>query len=452
MGNGGGLGGFMTDIMGGGNDYYQATPEVNARDFAYGGRAASSFEDDASQAQGRMGPQIDYTNANQSRGFNLASRDQSTQALDMMRQAAMGQGPSVAQQQLMAGRDAALQNSMAMANSARGGGANLAAAQMAAQRQQGEMMGQANQQAATLRANEMMQARQQYGQMAAQQRAQDLQAQGLDAGQAQAQAQLEMQQRGLNDQYSMGMYGLGQRSAEDVQGGGEAMTRDRMGAELGAGQINESVAAGNAGQNAAGGNSALGTMAGIAGAAMLMSDARLKRGIRPIGSNDSDAYAEQQQRISHVMGGGGNDAYSRGVAMGARLGGAFARGAGGDTMGGGADVSEGTKSSSFFSDERLKQQTVGSGNAVDHFMGSLHPVAYHYKPGVPGEDPSAQRYGILAQDVARSPMGRSLVEHTQMGMGINVPHATGALMAGEGELYARQKRLEAQMQSLRGHR
>lgn len=467
-----GIGDTVSDIMGGQDDYYQATPKTDLGKYDYGdSRGANTWMGQGDVAQGRSAAQIDGAQAGQMRDYALGSRGASADALSMMGGAARGEAPSVAMQQLQMGRDQSLQNSMAMANSVRGGGANLAASQMAAQRQQGEMMGQVNQQAAQLRAGEMATARQQYGQMASAQRAQDLQAQGLDFQSAQAQAQMEQQQHGLNDQYSMGLYGLGQHSADQAQMGGIKGQEDMSGNQLAAGQINAGVAGINAGASAQGGSQALGTAAGLAGGMMMMSDARLKTGVHPVGSDDP-RQAHLKQMMSS-MGGGGNDPYSRGLAMGSQLGGAMASAFA--PRAGTGDVSEGTKVNSIMggaqppppsgpdagamggspwlmSDARLKQGVGSSGNAVDHFLGSLHPVAYHYKPGVPGEDPSQPRYGILAQDVAHSPMGRSVVENTQMGMGINVPHATGALMAGEGELYARQRHLEAQLHALRGGR
>lgn len=474
---GSGIGGTVADIMGGQDEYYQATPKTDLDKYEYGdSRGANTWMGQGDVAQGRSAAQINGAPADQMRNYALGSRDASADALSMMGGAARGEAPSVAMQQLQMGRDQALQNSMAMANSVRGGGANLAASQMAAQRQQGEMMGQVNQQAAQLRAGEMATARQQYGQMAAAQRAQDLQAQGLDFQSAQAQAQMEMQQHGLNDQYSMGMYGLGQHSADQAQMGSIKGQEDMAGNQLAAGQINAGVAGINAGAASQGGSQALGTAAGIAGGMMMMSDARLKSGVHSVGSDDP-RQTRLKQLMDH-MGGGGNDAYARGLAMGSQLGSAM--GSAFASRAPDPGVSEGTKSNAvmgggaapatdvndlvarngggawnpvMMSDARLKQG-VGSagGNPVDHFLGSLHPVAYHYKEGVPGEDPRQPRYGILAQDVAQSPMGRSVVENTQMGMGINVPHATGALMAGEGELYERQKRLEAQLHAMRGGR
>lgn len=480
-----GIGDTVSDIMGGQDDYYQATPKTDLGKYDYGdSRGANTWMGAGDVAQGRNAAQINGAAAGQMRDYALGSRGASADALSMMGGAARGEAPSVAMQQLQMGRDQSLQNSMAMANSVRGGGANLAASQMAAQRQQGEMMGQVNQQAAQLRAGEMATARQQYGQMASAQRAQDLQAQGLDFQSAQAQAQMEQQQHGLNDQYSMGLYGLGQHSADQSQMGGIKGQEDMSGNQLAAGQINAGVAGINAGASAQGGSQALGTAAGLAGGMMMMSDARLKTGVHSVGGEDP-RQAHLKQMMSH-MGGGGSDPYSRGLAMGSQLGGAMASAFA--PRAGAAEVSEGTKVNSImggaplnqgqnmgapggpevydisnnaanmvhaaplYSDARLKTGVGSSGNAVDHFLGSLHPVAYHYKPGVPGEDPSQPRYGILAQDVAHSPMGRSVVENTQMGMGINVPHATGALMAGEGELYERQRRLEAQLHAMRGGR
>lgn len=372
---GGGIGGAMTDIMGGGNDYHQDTHDFSQGDYTYGGKSAFDYETQGGQQQGRQGAQVGYGNADASRLMGMGSRGAEADATEMARQAAMGQAPSVAQNQLLMGRDQSIQNAMAMANSVRGGGANLAAAQMGAMRQGGETMGQVNQQSAMLRANEMAQARGQYGAMAAQQRAHDLQLQGLDAQQAQVQAQLEQQQKAQNDQYSLGLYGLGQHAADSSLNASMGRNRDQAGNEISAGQINAGVAAQNAAQAAANGQMVVGAAAGAA--------------------------------------------------------------SGGATM---------------FSDERLKTHMGSGSTATSDFLGSLAPTSYRYKEGVPGESPHADRFGILAQDVGRTPMGRSLIEETPIGKAISVPHATGALLAGEGELYARQRRLEAELHALKGGR
>lgn len=117
-------------------------------------------------------------------------------AANMYRQMAMGQGPSLAQQQLQQGLQQAQAQQASMAAGARGGGANLAAAQMAASSQMGQQSAMANQQAAQIRAQEQLSAMQgygglagQYGQQAGAMRGQDLGYAGL------AQAGVGMQQQ-----------------------------------------------------------------------------------------------------------------------------------------------------------------------------------------------------------------------------------------------------------------
>lgn len=95
-------------------------------------------------------------------------------ALSLSQAAAQGNAPSVAQiQQQRAFQDAAKQQ-LAMAAAARGGGANLAAAQRNAALQGSELMGQSAQANAMLRAQEMATARDQFGQLAGAARGQDL--------------------------------------------------------------------------------------------------------------------------------------------------------------------------------------------------------------------------------------------------------------------------------------
>jgi len=77
-----------------------------------------------------------------------------TAGLDNLYNASMGRGPSAAQAQLQQGRDAALQNAMAIANSARGNPQALAAAQSAGAAQGFAATQQAANQSAILRAQE----------------------------------------------------------------------------------------------------------------------------------------------------------------------------------------------------------------------------------------------------------------------------------------------------------
>ncbi len=114
-------------------------------------------------------------------------------ATQMARQAALGFAPSVAQLQAAQVAQGGLQAQLAAAASARGGGAAQMAAQREAAMAGAQITGQAARDIGQLRAAEMAQARQEYGGLTTQQRAQDLQALGMSADQALAQAQLEQQ-------------------------------------------------------------------------------------------------------------------------------------------------------------------------------------------------------------------------------------------------------------------
>ena len=74
-------------------------------------------------------------------------------------------------------------------------------------------------------------------------------------------------------------------------------------------------------------------------------------------------------------------------------------------------------------------------------LSALEPVAYKHQPGS-GEDPSRQRYGILAQDLERSPMGASIVRETPRGKEIDVGHGLTATLASLADLNRRLKGIE----------
>jgi hypothetical protein len=189
--------------------------------FEYAGRAggaeeqANYYRSQAENAQGRQAAQADYTVTNEDRARALAMRGQQEQALDLQRQAALGQAPSVAQQQMQAGLDQAMRSQESMRASARGAsGLALAdynaAANVAAQQQQVGV------QSSILRAQEMAQARDAYQAGATGIRGMDYSAAGQAAGMAQYQSDAQMKQREMNDRYALGMYGAqeGVRAAQ----------------------------------------------------------------------------------------------------------------------------------------------------------------------------------------------------------------------------------------------
>jgi hypothetical protein len=144
---------------------------------------------------------IDETGFQQGMGQAGDSRQGQGDATQLAQLAATGQAPSAAAEQQKQGLEQAQQQAAAQGASTRGGfGLGMAAKTAAGV--QGNLAQQAVSKAAELRAGEQATARGQYLQATAEKRAQDLQAAGLSAQEAQAQAQLEQQQQLANQKES----------------------------------------------------------------------------------------------------------------------------------------------------------------------------------------------------------------------------------------------------------
>jgi len=202
--------------------------------YQYGGQTGgagleeSRYANMASAATGRAGPQIDQGQYQADLGNAGQSRVNQQDVYAMLQRQAMGQGPSVAEAQMNAGLAQGFRNAMQTAAGARGGGANLVAAQQLASSQQGQLAQAAIGQGAIARAQEQLGAQQQLAQQAVQMRAADLQQAGMSAQLAYQQAALEAQQRGLNQQGQLGFEGLRQgvfQSQLSAQQAGEAQNQ-----------------------------------------------------------------------------------------------------------------------------------------------------------------------------------------------------------------------------------
>ncbi len=124
-------------------------------------------------------------------------------AVQLAREAAMGNSPSAAAYQMQRGLDQSLASQQAQIGSARGA-AGMALAGGNAAANSANLMNQTYNQAGQLRAQEMAQAMGLYGGLSGQMREQDLQRLGQGNQMAQYNA-------GLNDQYRLGMSGVGQQ-------------------------------------------------------------------------------------------------------------------------------------------------------------------------------------------------------------------------------------------------
>lgn len=90
------------------------------------------------------------------------------------------------------------------------------------------------------------------------------------------------------------------------------------------------------------------------------------------------------------------------------------------------------------SDKRGKTRRKVDPKAVRSIFDKLAPHTFRYL----GED--TDRVGIMAQDLEKTRHGRALVHDTPTGKVVDVPQATGAVLAGVADLSARIKRLEAE--------
>ncbi len=76
-----------------------------------------------------------------------------------------------------------------------------------------------------------------------------------------------------------------------------------------------------------------------------------------------------------------------------------------------------------YSDERLKTGAVHMSEASE-MARSTPGFAYKYKRGVPGENPEDQQYGVMAQDLEKTPMGKATVMNTPAGKKVDTKKLT----------------------------
>lgn len=91
---------------------------------------------------------------------------------------------------------------------------------------------------------------------------------------------------------------------------------------------------------------------------------------------------------------------------------------------------------------RQKQKLPDAVAEVNEMMDKLEPKKYKYKDAsLPGTAPGT-RYGIIAQDLEKSSLGKTLVKDTQHGKMIDTVQGFGAVLAAQAELNRRLKKVE----------
>ncbi|MCC6523570.1 MAG: hypothetical protein IT373_13015, partial [Polyangiaceae bacterium] len=260
--------------------------EPDQENFKYRGQGEGYFQQRAEAADKKQLP----WQVNAARQQALASRAQIGQQMQDTQRQMRDPNSSVAQQQLRAGTDANMSQSLALARSASGGAGAQAAALRQAQFTNSAAGTQSNQQAATLRAQEQTGWQNQLNQLAVQQRASDLQSQGLEG-------QLGLGLMGEQTKASLGNLALGQQAASYQQRGGIGYEQTKSGNIMAAQMANQQADAQRDASLMALGGTVLGGMA-LGGA---FSDVRGKVDIAPAAGTYAEGLnmpsAPSQERV-----------------------------------------------------------------------------------------------------------------------------------------------------------
>lgn len=98
--------------------------------------------------------------------------------------------------------------------------------------------------------------------------------------------------------------------------------------------------------------------------------------------------------------------------------------------------------SAALSDEREKKNVKSGSKSVSEFLDKLSSKNYEYKDtSKPGTAPG-NRVGVMAQDLEKSDMGKTLVKDTPQGKMVDTQQGFGAILAAQSELNERLKKLE----------
>lgn len=92
------------------------------------------------------------------------------------------------------------------------------------------------------------------------------------------------------------------------------------------------------------------------------------------------------------------------------------------------------------SDKRLKEDIEPADQEIEAFLSALAAKRYQYKPEA-GEEPG-EHYGVMAQDVEKSPVGRTMVRDTPKGKALDGRPGLGVLLAAMANMHDRMSKLE----------
>lgn len=94
----------------------------------------------------------------------------------------------------------------------------------------------------------------------------------------------------------------------------------------------------------------------------------------------------------------------------------------------------GTAVAAMMSDEREKKDIRPAGDDLDEFMASLDPKAFKYKDTSKGGTAPGEQVGVMAQDLEKTAVGRTMVKNTPEGKKIDPLRAISVMLAALAEL------------------
>ncbi len=116
----------------------------------------------------------------------------------------------------------------------------------------------------------------------------------------------------------------------------------------------------------------------------------------------------------------------------------------GALIGGAATVGAG-----LLSDENQKTNIDPANKQTQAFLDALNAKSFEYKDSkIPGAA-EGERFGVLAQDLEKSKMGKSLVKETDHGKMIDIAQGFGAVLAAQAQLNERLKDIESKKKKKR---
>lgn len=463
--------------------------------FNYGGvagganAAASYFNQGAEAAQNRQGTQINYGLAQGAYGQSQQNAGYQNQLAQMMLARANGQMPSIAQMQADRQMQQAQAAQMSAAASARGPAALALAQQQSAGNIAGLQSNISNQ-AQINGANEQLQNQNAAFGAFSGMRGQDLQGMQQQAQMAQAQGSLDAQQRAQNDQYALGLYGLG----NDVQKSQLAAQGNQIGIETGATTAANNLALqsqihsdNQTAQYIGYGLGAAGTAAGVLGA---------------MGIFGSPAPGSVAPSVNNQGGGSNNNSYGSSYGSPGSTPGGYDANTGAPIAGTGGGFDPDTDTSDVMAkqniaplqimtpsvrdpaqslalrDVRSKQDAFAMGeqaalaskandmaaaqqaqwqglmsqgpavNPTAQFAQGLAPSSYEYRPGMPGATPG-MKVGPMAQNMAANPITGTAVRQMPNGLlAIDGKDGLKVALGGVGHLAQKQQVTDAQVAQL----